>query len=216
MREHRHSGFTLLELILALVIILAITAIALPNLFDFLADRQLVRGGDSVRIALVEARLEAMRTGRAQMFRAELGGSNFRVEPYYDPNDTTEAADMMGQGMSAAAGGPALLATPPPTATDNATVGEQPTDMLTVTVGEELLPRDILFEDVQVQATARAATMQQSASAIAGSGWSSPIMFYPDGTTSNAIVTVMHEKFGRVHIKIRGLTGDTDISQVVR
>ena len=46
-------------------------------------------------------------------------------------------------------------------------------------------------------------------------GWSRPIMFYPDGSTSSAAVTLTHTTVGRVVVKIRGITGDVTVSEVL-
>lgn len=210
------SGFTLLELMLALAVILAISSIVLPNLLDILTNRQLVRGGDGLRIALSEARLEAMRTGRTQIFRAQMSGRQFRVVPFVDAADTTEAADQMGRGTSVLFGAPAMM--PPtslPQVQDGATEKSPSGGLLAARMDEEMLPDGVLFEGVQVQATARSATIQQTSGLTPGDGWSTPILFYPDGTTSNAVLTITRQDYGRIHLKLRGLTGDTDISEVV-
>jgi prepilin-type N-terminal cleavage/methylation domain-containing protein len=226
----RRRGFTLIELLLTLSVIVAIGAIALPGLFDILAERQLVRGGNGVRIAMVQARLEAMRTGRTQMMRFQTGGPQFKVEPFVTAGDVTESADMLGQGTSVAVGGVATAAAPnmavinPATATAVSAADRDPMDPR---MDNEYLPGEVVFGVAQVQATARSATLQQqgatlnpsmgSASAAPDSGgqWSEPVMFYPDGTTSNAVVSVTLENIGQVLVKIRGLTGETDVTEVV-
>lgn len=216
MHSKGQRGFTLLELVLALAVILAISAVALPNLFDVMAQRQLVRGGDSLRVALVEARLEAMRTGRTQIFRGSIGGRQYLIQPFQSASDVSEAADMFGQGTSVmfGSGAAALPTLPPPESAPN--VDENASSGVLVTsLQENMLPDEVLFEDVQVQATARSSTIQQQAGITAGDGWSAPILFYPDGTASSAIVTIAREGQGRVYIKLRGLTGDTDRSEVM-
>ncbi len=207
-------AFTLLELLLALGIIVAISSIALPGIFGALANRQLVRGGNGVRTALVQARLEAMRTGRTHILRVELLGSGFRVEPYFDSADVTEAADMMGQGRAVTTGG-IVVARPgqPQLNGDPSLAG--PRDPLSAVMDDEQLPDQVLFSEVRVQATARAMTMQRTSTVPMGEGWSDPVFFYADGTTSNAVITLQRVEVGRLMVRMRGLTGETDVSEVM-
>lgn len=228
--ERRHSrGFTLLELLLVLAVMVALGAIAVPGIVGILANRQVARGGSGVRVAMVQARLEAMRTGRTQLMQVEIGGSRFKVVPYHDASDVTEAADMIGRGTAAASGTIAMPVAPAAaTAAVPAPAGSR--DALSAAVDEEKLPDLVVFGAAQVQATARSSTIDQAASAAGAAGlgaagalgtagtapgeWSQPILFYADGTTSTAIVTLGREEVGRVVIRLRGLTGETRISEV--
>jgi hypothetical protein len=221
----------LLELMLTLAVIVAISSVAIPNLFVILADRQLVRSGDGVRIAMVEARLEAMRTGRTHVMKFQIGGPQFKVEPFRTADDVTEAADMLGQGTSAMMGGAAVIpmADPNPNANANGTSIGLPLedrDVMDARMDQEMLVGSAVFGQPQIQATARSATMQQpgmmggamnpadASTATGGDGWSQPLMFYADGTTSNAVIVVQAEGIGKVLVKIRGLTGETDVTEV--
>lgn len=206
-----------------LAVMVAVGAIAVPGIFGALSNRQVARGGNGLRIAMVQARLEAMRTGRTQMMQVELGGSRFKVEPYFDPSDITEAGDMTGRGTAAATGGiavPALPTATPPS--DSPEAGAR--SPLSVAVDEEMLPDRVIFSDAQIQATARSSTIDSAAGAASGGAatggaasgeWSQPIIFYPDGTTSTAAVTVGRESVGRVVVRLRGLTGETRVSEVL-
>lgn len=201
-----------------LAVMVAVSAIAVPGIFGALSNRQVARGGNGLRIAMVQARLEAMRTGRTQMMQVELGGSRFKVEPYFDPSDITEAGDMTGRGTAAATGGiavPALPTATPPS--DSPEAGAR--SPLSVAVDEEMLPDLVIFSDAQIQATARSSTIDSAAGAASGGAasgeWSQPIIFYPDGTTSTAAVTVGRESVGRVVVRLRGLTGEIRVSEVL-
>ncbi|WP_164103087.1 pilus assembly FimT family protein [Candidatus Laterigemmans baculatus] len=231
-------GFTLLELLLALAVMVALGAVAIPGIFGVLANRQLARGGSGLRVAMVQARLEAMRTGRTQVMRFELGGSRYQVVPHYDPSDMTEAADMMGQGTAVATGGVAIPVVPSPAMQGGSATAPPPTgqgsprDMLSVSSSSDQLPDQVLFSDAQVQATARSSTLNPAAGmgvpaspvlpAAAGGlssgtsgNWSQPILFYADGTTSTAVVTLSRESVGHVVVRLRGLTGEPTVSEIV-
>jgi len=53
-----------------------------------------------------------------------------------------------------------------------------------------------------------------SAAVAAEGGWSQPIMFYPDGTTSDASVLVANSSDETIRVTLRGLTGISRASQV--
>lgn len=219
------TAFTLLELLLVLAVMVAVGAIAIPGIFGVLANRQLARGGSGLRVAMVQARLEAMRTGRTQVMRFEIGGSRFQVVPHYDATDVTEAGDMIGSGTAVATGGVAIPVLP-----GSANLAPQvpeeagPRDMLSVASDDEQLPEMVLFSDAQVQATARSSTIDHTSSgplasgasaAGPGPGWSQPILFYADGTTSTAAVTLSREAVGQIVVRLRGLTGETMVSEIL-
>lgn len=221
-------GFTLLELFLTLAVVLALSALVLPNVFSILGNRQLVRGAEGLRNAIVDARVEAMRTGRPQMLRVQLDGSAFALQPMYSLSDVTEAGDQMGQGTVAAMGGTAsagpMQQTQPPPLPSPGQDGS--TDPLGDRLDSDQLPEGVVFAGVQVVATARSATAAQGGnSAMPGAapvaptpnpnGWSEPIIFYADGTTSNALITVARESSGRIVLRLRGLTGETQLSGVM-
>jgi len=180
-------------------------------------------------VAMVEARLEAMRTGRTQMMSFQTGGSQFKVEPYVTADDVTEAADMLGRGTAVAMGGNPVMPQTPNMGAGGTGANPQSPDPLNGRMDQELLPGKSLFGVVQVQATARSATMQQqsamlnssnsvspSSSAPASDGaWSQPILFYSDGTSSNAVVSITLDGMNQVLVKLRGLTGETDVTEVL-
>ena len=62
---------------------------------------------------------------------------------------------------------------------------------------------------------ARSLEVDQQAAAELSDGWSQPILFYPDGTTSTAVVTLQHENSLKVMIKLRGITGDATLTEVM-
>ena len=72
------------------------------------------------------------------------------------------------------------------------------------------LPQEIVFESGEV------ASVPQLAGAAASSdgGWSPPITFYPDGTTTDAAVIIANADGQRVRVTLRGLTGISRASEV--
>ena len=68
---------------------------------------------------------------------------------------------------------------------------------------------------VGVVSAARAAEIEQLTLSNQSEGWSRPILFYPDGSTSTAVVTLTSGTIGQVVVKIRGITGDVSVSEVL-
>ncbi|KAA1259425.1 hypothetical protein LF1_19570 [Rubripirellula obstinata] len=209
MHRKPRSGFTLLELLLSLVVFAAIASIALPGAAVLLADRKIVRGGDQLRIEMTRTRVDAMRGGRVMMIEAGIGGNQFRVRPYFSASDSVETIDgNFGQsGLNTGADQAIVTAViADPDATQSFEISEQ-----------------LSVESVQVVSAARGAEISQAATFNPTSSesnldgnqqWSQPIMFYPDGTTSTAAVTIADEKFGKVVVKLRGITGDVSVTEV--
>jgi hypothetical protein len=77
------------------------------------------------------------------------------------------------------------------------------------------LPPEILIAEAKVEATQRSYMIDTQAVAESAEGWSQPILFYPDGTTSTAAVTFTQAEAGRVIVVLRGLTGEVIVSEVL-
>tara|TARA_R110002049_G_scaffold72490_2_gene187168 strand:+ start:194099 stop:194809 length:711 start_codon:yes stop_codon:yes gene_type:complete len=197
----RPSGFTLLELLLTLAILSAIAAVTIPQVGALLGDRRLVRAADQLRIEMVGLRVKAMRGGRIMMLQCMLEEGQFRMRPYYSLSDSTEAIDQTGLQSSLLSGADqANVAIAPPPQED----AEQTVD----------LPDDVTVQSVAVVSAARASEIEQQVLGEQGDGWGQPVLFYTDGTTSTAAITLSHPTHGNVTVKMRGITGDVTIGEV--
>jgi prepilin-type N-terminal cleavage/methylation domain-containing protein len=194
-------AFTLLELLLTLAVLAALTAVAIPQVGLLAGDRRLVRGGDLLRVEMTRLRVDAMREGRVLMLEGLLEGNSFRARPYYSASDATEALDQTGTQTSLLTGASEGVVT----------ILEQPSE------SQELidLPEDITVEAVGVVSAARSMEIEQLTESDRSEGWSRPILFYPDGSTSTAVVTLSNPKLGRIVVRLRGITGDVTVSEVL-
>lgn len=194
-------AFTLLELLLTLAVLAALTAVAIPQVGLLAGDRRLVRGGDLLRVEMTRLRVDAMREGRVLMLEGLLEGNSFRARPYYSASDATEALDQTGTQTSLLTGASAGVVT----------ILEQPSESQ-----ESIdLPEDITVEAVGVVSAARSMEIEQLTESDRSEGWSRPILFYPDGSTSTAVVTLSNPKLGRIVVRLRGITGDVTVSEVL-
>src|SRR5215211_2241052 len=94
-RRTRRPGFTLIEVLLVVAIILALGAVAYPTLSAMYGDVRLKAAADEVRAAFTEARAQAIEDGRAYRFSVEPGTGRFRVAP-----DADEFWDGSGGGSA--------------------------------------------------------------------------------------------------------------------
>ena len=172
----RRSAFTLLELLLVLAIFASLAALTMPKWGMLLSDRRLVRAGDQLRSSVARLRVEAMRSGRVIMLEGMLEGSSFRAKPFYSASDATEAIDQTGAGS-------ALL-----TGADQASAVVIEQDESAIETIE--LPEEIVVKGVSVVSAARAMEIEQLSVSDQGEGWSRPVLFYPDGSTSTALISL--------------------------
>ncbi|WP_068135116.1 hypothetical protein [Roseimaritima ulvae] len=197
------SALTLLEVLLALAIMTAVAAFALPMIDGMLVNRRLVRGAEVVRVHMMNARLEAMRSGRTHLMRCPVAGTEITTYVFRDLSDLTEAADQLGSGTALLQGGQPMAAPLPTGSTEPPRAVELPEG---ITIGEcrvESTTRSMIIENQ---------TMELSTPEDNGQ----PIMFYPDGTTSNAAVTVrqgQQGEAGRIVVVLRGLTGEATVGE---
>ena len=91
-RSHRRRGFTLMEILIVLAILVMVTAIAMPSLSALLRAQKLQSAADTVRIEWTRTHVLAMKSGRIQVFRYEIGGRKYKIEPWIAGDDELEAS----------------------------------------------------------------------------------------------------------------------------
>lgn len=196
----RRSAFTLLELLLTLAVLSAIAAVVIPQLGGLLSDRRLTRAADRLRVEMVRLRVDAMRGGRVMMLEGKLAGGSFRTRPYASLSDATETMQPQAAPSALATGADQAAVT----AIEQDESAEESID----------LPDNVLFSGVSVVSAARAAEIEQATTADQAAGWSRPILFYQDGTTSTATVTLQDPSLGTIQVKLRGINGDVTVGEI--
>lgn len=197
-------AFTLVEILLTLALIAGMAALLWPSLDKPFASARLRKSADLVRAQWTSARVQAMSTGLVHSFKYQAGTGDFRVEPW-----EFQEAEAPAEGAEDFSATPYVVGTAP--ASPGGT-----------------LPERIHFVADQVAEDARAAHLQgggtvqisnntdsirpakggdaPEAGAMSGA-WSTPILFYPDGTTSTAQVLLTNEHGRQIVVQLRGLTG---------
>ena len=198
----RRRAFTLLELMLVLAIIAAIGAIAFPAFHGVLDRQRLQASAEKIRLELDRARLQAMKTGQAQMFECAPGQGKFSVHPLTQQSDMTNAAD-----------GAAVL-------TQFGTVAEttengalMAADQTALTGDVKELEEEITFVSCIVATDSRAYNVAQQSMTgqVSTTNVGQVIIFYPDGSTSNAEIRVQNTRGEIRAVRLRGLTGHVKV-----
>ncbi len=188
----RRRGYTLMELLLVMAIIVALAAVAGPSFQGTLRRMSLSSAADTVRAELTRAHVMAMRTGRIHSFQYENGGTKYKIEPWIGGDDALESPE--GE----------LGATPTPTATTGAENSE-PT-----------LPEGTKFSTGDAAYSSRSQRVEEEVMGMSGAGanWSRPILFYPDGSSGDAFIVVGNEYNAGIRVDLRGITASVRVGQI--
>jgi type II secretory pathway pseudopilin PulG len=189
------TALTLLEVLIVLTLLIALMAMALPALRGPMADQRLRQSGGVIRVAFNKARVAAMRTGDAHAFRFQAGGNQYSTRRWSPAEEAFAMANAQETGEAMAWSGSA--------------------DEV------EKLPDDVRFLAAAIVVDARAATEEEQADPSQSrdqqpeTDWSPPILFYPDGTASNAKVQLVNDRKRLITITLRGVTGTARVSDLM-
>lgn len=186
--QREREGFTLLEILLVLVILAAMISLGLPAIFSSLKGHRLKVSAEQIQTEFMRARVDAMESGRIRMFRFQPETGNFAVAPFIRSSDELEnnlAGTSQGIGIS------------------NLVLESAEQEKVNDTLEE-----GIVFVSNNVEIDMRSYELaQEQGGDLEISGWSSPVLFYPDGTTSDAVIYLRSESGTILTVKLRGLTG---------
>jgi type II secretory pathway pseudopilin PulG len=218
-RNGAARGFTITEVLLTLGLLVIMSAMALPQLESAFKNQRLRTAADIVRTSWNKARIEAMNSGVIQVFRFEIEGNRFRL----DPLATDAAAQAVAvESPLARSGAQIMIAEDAGSARKNLTGASAD--------AYPVLPKDICFVSSQAAVDTRsmlaANSMATPGNALAndslsagdlfytGGGWSEPIFFYPDGTTTSVQLWLRNGDGRMIQIALRGLTGTIKVGKV--
>jgi prepilin-type N-terminal cleavage/methylation domain-containing protein len=176
----RRGGFTLIEVVLVMSLLVILASITVPYLGHSFSRAHLNAADDILRDALTRGRLTAMQSGEIQAFRCEPKGARFQLV----------ALDKLSLPESS---------TPPPDKTD----GEHSAHDI-LRLSPPRLPDDVVFASADIASSNQVAALYGS---ISDSGWSVPILFNPDGTTSDASIVLQNDQGQTIRVTLRGVTG---------
>lgn len=187
-RRGRRQGLTLVEVLLVLGLLVILASIAWPLLDRPLATRRLHVAADTLRTEWARARNRAIAEGQTVRFQYTLGERGYSI----DQGDTT---------------------------TSSAGPSELDTDLLAEVEDSEsgpLLPEGVTFFTAEVTDELEDSLgLDESLVADLGQDPScTPLLFYPDGSTSTARVVLKNEHDRCIEVTLRGLTGVASVGEV--
>ena len=192
--RRQRCGFTLLELLLVLGLIVVLYSLATPALRRPLATQSLRKAADTVRSEWAATRIRAMRTGSIHVFEYQVGTNQYRIRPWIANEDMVEANDATMFGIANVGN----LAPSRLVRNEQMQLAEG-----VVLVGSEVDDkRWTMMSEIQIGLN------QQDES------WSSPVFFYPDGTTSLARLLMSNQYNDMVAVRLRALTGKSRTEEV--
>jgi Tfp pilus assembly protein FimT len=178
---------TLIEVCLVMALLVVIASFAMPLLGGAMERRALMSGAGLVQAGWTRARLAAMQSGQTYVVRFEPKGSRFQVL----------SLDQ--------------LALPESQATQPEDDGAEHSAYDILRVFKTRLPDGVIFAKADVASSNQLTATMGSAT---DGPWSSPILFRPDGTASDATVLLTNEPGQTVRVTLRGLTGTSVASEV--
>jgi Tfp pilus assembly protein FimT len=188
-------------------------AILWPAFEKPMAAQRLRKSGDQIRAAWTSARVAAMSTGLVQSFRYQPGTGDYRVEPWEcQETDTADGAGSVSGGGAPPALESSEFVTGPPVSNSAGVLPEFihfVADQIVEDARSQFLQGGGQVNVINNTADIRPANGQDGAGAAGASGqpWSTPILFYPDGTTSTASVLLENQHGRQITVSLRGLTG---------
>jgi len=182
------TGFTLLELVLVLAIIVAFSAIAVTSLDYVYPSHQMTRAADMVHAAWASARAHAIDEARPYRFAIVPNKGNYRIAPHdaeFWSND------------------------PPPQPAD-------PDSGFLIL--SDALPKGLRFNAAGAPDGAGSAGEPSSlpTGQVPIEAWSTKAIFLPDGTAKSDVEIIFGAEGARqIHLRLRALTGAVTVRWTV-
>lgn len=187
----KRRAITLLEILLTLSLIAASAAIVWPTLQRPFAQQRLRNSADQIRTAMNAARIRAISSGNVHALHYTTGSAQYRLECYQEQGSnasTVSSFDVANAGGDTATANSANYALP---------------DGIILLGGQEG-QNDQMRSNQQVSLADRAKSAQEVG-----------ILFFPDGTATNARVLLAGEHDRFVVVNLRGLTGVATVGPVL-
>lgn len=196
-------GFTLLEVIVVLSIVVMVASLAWPPLMRYVRERTIREQAHVVRIELAAARRRAIDAGLVYQFRYEPDGRRFLVLPHDRPdigsgsNSSQEAA----AAQAAADGIEVVSGELAASCRFGVLKAQNPLTHAEQAVFTERLPEEWL-------------ALVPDSQGLRETSWAPAICFYSDGTADNATVTILDAEDRQIEITVRGLTGTIEAGPI--
>ncbi|HBT75410.1 MAG TPA: hypothetical protein DEB39_00465 [Planctomycetaceae bacterium] len=206
-------GFTLLELLAVLAVIVLVLSVGWPAMQRLLARNRLDSVTRELQAELYRTRLEAMRNAAPYVFRYQPGTGVYEILPKEAIDREIEQTYLGAESLSSRLSDPATPTAPLDTAPFN--TGPINTGLPLEKRSPTDLESTMLEQTTDAGGTSCRKTLPEPvrfappAPARRSNTWSAAILFYPNGRTSGASLTLRtNDRYGfQKTLEIRGLTG---------
>jgi len=220
MAEMKKQGFTLLEVMLVLAILVVIASLSVRFTAALLANYRIRQSSEDIRAEWTRLRIKAMEDGHIYCFRFSYGNDEYRVDRVLDAHFTAKFSSPK-DAVYSYSDDPLMDKTIDPdelTQDDyylpepDMEYGQTP---VSLSIKSEL-QKNCFFADCYVKPDARGRYYEgpDRYSFSSGTDWSKPILFYPDGTTSTATILIKNDQSRCIELHLRGLTGAVAVSSI--
>ncbi len=216
-RFHREAraAFSLMEVLLVLVLLVVIGTISVWSLKGTFRQQQLVRSGEKIQAEWARARVKAIKTGRVHVFYHAVSGQQYYTSAEASIDDPTPT-EMLGTMNSMSGFGTS-------SASSSSSSSSDPL-LSNVPAAVNQLPQFVSFVGADVQMDQRTVLQLSglaptnngfgSSTAPAEASWGTPIYFFPDGTSSSALLVLRNDRQQAIAVTLRGLTGTSRLGRV--
>ena len=210
-----NRGFTLFELLVVAALVIVIGGLIYPALISTTETQNLIRSGDTVRTFLARSRNEAMRNGQTLALRYQIGGNQFVIETW-DTGDLGLESGVPASNFN-------LLGQLEQTTSNGRNITKRLLqqvqtlpDMVVFATGTQTFDsRELGQADPTLNPNASNVATSSVTDLVDGT-WSQPILFYPDGSTSQSEVRIATDDLQLfVLVRIRGLTGIAYVTKIM-
>jgi len=188
--DRGRGGFTLFELVLVLVVLLAIAAMTVPAVFRVYRSERLRSAAQDVWHGMGATRTRAREAAMPFQFRYEVGGRRWISIPL-EPAAVVESSG----SLSSATGGAVAFSQS----------GELPEGFSLVPAGTA----NVYVEELPPEWFAEMA----DGSGLSSVAWSPPVVFSVDGAAHDFSLAVRDDDGEELRLVVRGLTGAVSIEQ---
>ncbi len=195
LRGSVRAGFTLLELLLVLAVLITVAALSWPRMMRYIRENSLKQNVETVRRELASTRILAIESGLTYQFRFEPTAQAFVILPFDRPD---------------------LVATDPQSTTS-------PKPKLKTIAGH--LSTDCQFEPVPDKSGHSTGgqplpemwlALLKDGALYSQTSWSQPILFRPNGEAQDARLLIRDKVGNSIELTVRGLTGGVRVERMRR
>lgn len=197
----KRRGHSMMEMVVVMSVLAGLAALSWPMLKSPMNKLRLQAAAQEVTTELSKARLKAMQSGVAQVFRFQANTGKFQVMAANDDDSTNDATGGHAEQQSSDS--------------SLASLGQHSplTDECDMITEEKELPDGICFE---MPVSDEATEQDETEVAADGQGWTDLAIFYPNGDTTNAVIGLRSESDLHLDVKLSGLTGTAKIGEAHR